>query len=132
MFPYKPKAERHRPKEDRDDFEPADEEEDNDHDYLEEAGRFAFRPEQMHNETADSVGLNGPNQPQNKKDAGHGESEIQIRIRAAKQGTIDVKAVCRRIVMAPTDRPHAGNESEPVQKQNEDENGREKPECFAD
>src|SRR5207249_3696928 len=37
-----------------------------------------------------------------------------------------------RIVVSPTDRAHAGNQPEPVHKQNENENRSEKPKRFPD
>ena len=128
--PEKTKAERNRPEQNRDDFQPTDQKEDDDHEYLQEAGRFAFRSEQVQQESADTIRLNCPNNPENKKNSGHGRSHVEIGVGAAEQGAIDVKDAGRRIVMSPADRPDAGNQSRPVGEQNENENGGEEPERF--
>src|SRR5438874_523653 len=85
----------------------------------------------MFQKTADALSLECPDQPKHKKDRRHRRRHIEVSIAAAQKRPSNMK-VSGRIVMAPTDRADAGNESEPVNKQNENENGGEKPKGFAD
>src|SRR5437763_9976036 len=81
----------------------------------------------MQNETADAVSLNRPDDPANEKDGRHREGQVQIGIGAAEQRPVDMKRT-GGIVMAPADGADAGYQTEPVQKQNENEDRGEKPE----
>src|SRR5438874_3780017 len=85
----------------------------------------------MKQNAAHAVGLDRPKQPQGEKDDGHRARHVQVRIAAAEQRPIKMKRAVGQ-VMAPTDRAHARDETKPVYKENEDENGGEKPESLSD
>ena len=97
-----PKAERNGPEQNRNDFQPADDEKNEDHQDLQNAGGIPFGSEEMNDHAADAVGLDRPDDPADKKDRSHRERQIQVRIGAAEQGPIDMK-ISRRIVMPPAD-----------------------------
>ena len=104
--------------------------EDDDHQYFKDAGSLAFRSEQVHQESSDTIRLKCPDKPENKENNGHGRSHVEIGVGAAEQGAINVKGAGRRIDMSPAHRPDSRNQSRPVGEENEDENGGEEPERF--
>src|SRR6059058_4270163 len=61
------KTERDRSKHDRDHFEPANGEKDDDHEDLHDTGRLTFWAKQMFQESADTVGLNRPDKPHHEE-----------------------------------------------------------------
>src|SRR4029077_5908467 len=124
------KAERNRPKKNPDDFQPTDQEEDDDHQYFEDAGRLTFWAKQVHQESSDTIRLKCPNKPENKEDNGHRRSQVEIGVGATEQRAINLKGAARRIDMSPTHGPDPWNQSRPVGKQDKNENGGEKPEGF--
>src|ERR1700674_3301332 len=120
-------AERNGPEQNRNDFEPSDDEKDEDHEDLEEAGGFSLRTEKMQDEAADAIGLDRPDDPANKKDRRHREGQVQIGIGAAEQRPVDMKRA-GGIMMAPADGADARHQTEPVQKKDENEDRGEEPE----
>src|SRR5213079_945447 len=111
-----------------DDFQPTDQEEDDDHQYFKDAGSLAFRSEQVHQESSDTIRLKCPDEPENKENNGHGRSHVEIGVGSPEQGAINAKDAARRIDMSPTHGPDSWNQSGPVGKQDKNENGGEKPE----
>ena len=95
-----------------------------------DAGGLAFRSEKVHQESADAVRLNCPDNPENKEDHRHREGHVEIGVGAAKQGTINVKGAGCRIEMSPADGADAGNQPKPVSEEDENEDGGEEPERF--
>ena len=85
----------------------------------------------MDDESAEAVLLQCPNDPEGKENHRHREGEIEIRVGAPEQRTINMKSVCHRVVMSPANSADPGNQSEPVEKQDEDENCGKKPEGLA-
>src|SRR5438552_588870 len=121
----KPKAERDRAEQNRNDLEPAYHEKDHDHHNLQKTRRLTFRPEKMKQKSADTVCLDRPHNPEQKKNHGHRESHVEIGVATAQQRSINVEHSGCRIVVAPPDCSDSGNEPEPVHEQNENENRRE-------
>src|ERR1043166_8751314 len=127
-----PEAQRDRPKKNRDNLEPADDEKDEDHQDFQNPGRLAFRAKNMHDDPADAVGLDRPDDPADEKDRGHRESQIQVCVRAAQQGPIDMKTARSRIVMSPADGPDPGKKPKPIKKEDKNKDGQKKPEGLLD
>src|SRR5215471_15841445 len=68
--------------------------------------------------------------PANTEDQSHCEREIDIGVRAPKKGSIDFETLRRP--MSPTNGSHARDQSDPVRRQNKDEDGGKEPECPPD
>src|SRR4029079_4308495 len=98
----KSKAQGDRAEQDRDDFEPSDHEKDHDHNQFQEAGSFAFGPENVHQESAHAVSLNRRNNPECEKDRRHRRGHIEVGVSSAQERLIDMKEAVRRIIMSPT------------------------------
>src|SRR5439155_17480483 len=111
----KPEAERNRPEQNGNNFEPAYHEEDDNHDHLQKPGRLTLRAENVKQESADSVCLDRPNNPEQKEDRGHCRGHIEIGVAPAQQRSIDMENAVRA-VMSPANGAHAGNKPEPVYK----------------
>src|SRR5205807_6768168 len=124
------KTERKWAKQDREHFQPANYEEDEDHQHFDDAGRFTFWSKQMFQKSANTVGLKRPDKPQDKENSRHRRGHIEIGISTAQKRPIDMKRADRWVVMSPADRSDAGNQAEPIHEQNENENRREKPKRF--
>src|SRR5438552_19211403 len=116
-MPKETEAERNRPKQNRDDFQPTDQKEDDDHQYFKDAGSLAFRSKQMHQESSDTIRLKCPDKPENKENNGHGRGHVEIGVGTTEQGAINVKGAGRRINMSPTHGPNSRNQPRPVGEQ---------------
>src|SRR6266481_5105822 len=120
------KTERDRSKHDRDHFEPANGEKDDDHEDLHDTGRLTFWAKQMFQESADTVGLNRPDKPHHEEYGRHRGRHVQIRVATAQQRPIDME-ISRTVVVTPADCSDSRNQSEPVHEQNKNENCGKKP-----
>src|SRR4030095_11072167 len=129
-IPVETEAERNRPKQNGDDFQPTDQKEDNDHQYFQDAGSLTFWSEQVHQESSDTIRLKCPDKPENKENNGHGRSHVEIGVGATEQGAINVKGAGCRINLSPTPGPDARTQTRPVGEEDENENGGKKPERF--
>src|SRR5207249_11786871 len=111
----KPEAERNRPEQNGNNFEPAYHEENDNHDHLQKTGRLTLWPENVKQESADSVCLDRPNNPKQKEDRGHCRGHVQISVAPAQERSINMENAAR-VVMSPANCAHAGNEPKPVYK----------------
>src|SRR6266404_4445235 len=120
------KTERDRSKHNRDHFEPANGEKDDDHQDLHDTGRLTFWAKQMFQESSDAVGLNRPDKPHHEEYGRHRGRHVQIRVATAQQRPIDME-ISRTVVVTPADCSDSRNQSEPVHEQNKNENCSKKP-----
>src|SRR4029453_8540380 len=103
-----PKTERNRSKYDGDHFEPADGEENDNHEDLHYSGRLPFWAKQFFQESSHAVGLNRPDKPHHEEYGRHRGSHVQIRVATAQQRSID-REISRGILMAPTNSSDSWN-----------------------
>src|SRR5450432_3621871 len=125
-------AKRDRPEQDGNDLQPTDDEKDHDHQQLQNAGGLALGTEDVHDDPADAVGLDRPDNPTDKKDRGHRERQIKVRIGAAEQRPVDMESAGSWVGVTPADGPDAGKKAKPIQAENENEDSREEPEGLLD
>lgn len=131
--PVETEAERDGAEEDRDHLETSDADEDDDHEDLHETLGVALGREEMHDEAAEAVGLEGPDGPHHKEDNRHGEGHVEIGIGATEEGLGDViNAEERPIGMPKADGADTGDEAKPIREEDEDEDGGEEPEGLLD
>src|SRR5436190_18118267 len=80
----------------------------------------------MFQESTDTVGLNGPDEPHHKEYGRHGGRHVQVGIATAQQRPTDVK-ISRCVVITPTNSSDSWNQAKPVHEENKNENGRKEP-----
>src|SRR6516225_5989381 len=102
------KTERDRSKYNRDHFEPANSEKDDDHQDLYNTGRLAFWAKQFFQESSDAVRLNRPDKPHHEENCGHCSRHIQVRVAPAEKGAIDDE-ISGRTIVTPPDRADSRN-----------------------
>ena len=95
-------------------------------------GGFALGAEEMHDDAADAVGLDRPDNPADEKDRGHREGQFRSALAPRSKRPVDMKRAGRRIVMTPADGADAREQAEPVQEQDENEDRGEEPEGLLD
>src|SRR5207248_5005858 len=71
------------------------------------------------------MSVEGTDGPTHKKDQGHGKGHVQVRIGPPQQRIGNMEAVS--CPMAPADCPKTWNQANPIAKQNENKDSREKP-----
>src|SRR2546428_5570104 len=83
----------------------------------------------MFQESSDAVGLNRPDKPHHKEYGRHRGRHVQVRVATAEQRPVDME-ISRTVVVTPADCSNSRNQSEPVHKQNKNENCGKKPKSF--
>src|SRR6516162_6484558 len=110
----------------RDDLQTARCKEYQKHRPLQETRGLTLRPKQLLEKPPETDLAKRPKKPKAKKHKRHCQSHVDVRVSPAEERLIDLEAV--RSLVSPTNRAYTRNQPDPVGGENENEDGREKPE----